>query len=80
MARVYIYDDKRSILHSLLGFVSAFLLWGSWVVIILFIVYQVTERENPTATLGDVVEFIIGYIYGLAVVVWVIYARLKGWL
>ena len=78
MARLYLYDDKRSILHTLLGFLSAFTLAWGLVILVLYTLYEIQEKENPIATLGDVVEFIIGYVYGLAVVVWVVYARLKG--
>ena len=70
MARLYLYDDKRSVLHTVLGFFSGFLLGWSLLVLVIFTAYEVRENENPTATLGDVVEFLIGYVYGLAVLVW----------
>ncbi|WP_324735312.1 hypothetical protein VFC49_09200 [Thermococcus sp. SY098] len=78
MAREYIFDDKRSLWHAFLGFVSAFALIYSLLILLIYTVYQIREKEKPTATLGDIVEFLIGYIYGLAVVVWWMYARLKG--
>ena len=78
MARLYLYDDKRSILHTLIGFLSAFTLAWGLVILVIYTLYEIREEESPVATLGDVVEFIIGYIYGLAVFVWMIYARLKG--
>lgn len=56
--------------HALLGFASAFLLAWSLVVLVMFTLYEISESEKPAATLGDVVEFLVGYIYGLAVVVW----------
>ena len=72
MARLYLYDDKRSILHTVLGFLSAFTLAWGLLILVIFTVYEVREKEAPVATVGDVVEFIIGYVYGLAVVVWLI--------
>lgn len=72
MARLYLYDDKRSILHTVLGFLSAFTLAWGLLILVIFTVYEVREKEAPVATVGDVVEFILGYIYGLAVVVWLI--------
>ncbi|NJE04189.1 hypothetical protein [Thermococcus sp. MV11] len=70
LARLYLYDDRRSILHTVLGFASAFLLVYGLLVLVIYLVYEVREKEYPVATVGDVVEFLIGYIYGLAVLVW----------
>jgi len=78
MAREYIFDDKRSLWHAFLGFISAFALVYSLLILLIYTIYEIREREKPTATLGDVTEFLIGYIYGLAVVVWLIYLRVKG--
>lgn len=64
------FDDKRSIFHAMLGFLTAFLLQFSLIVILAYVFYQVRERENPVATVGDVVEFLIGYVYGLVFLVW----------
>jgi len=70
MARLYLFDDKRSVLHSILGFASAFLLVYGLVVFFIYLVYEVREKEAPVATVGDVVEFLIGYVIGLAVLMW----------
>ncbi|AHL23874.1 hypothetical protein BD01_2287 [Thermococcus nautili] len=70
MARLYLYDDKRSVFHTVLGFASAFLLIYGLVVFISYLVYEVREKEAPISTIGDVVEFIIGYVAGLAVLLW----------
>jgi len=70
-----LFDDKKSIAHTLLGFISAFTLVYSLIILLLFILYQIREREKGIYTLGDVMEFVIGYIYGLAVLVWL---KLKG--
>ena len=70
MARLYLFDDKRSLLHTVLGFLSAFTLAWGLLILVIFTLYEVREKEAPVATVGDVVEFIIGYVYGLAVVIW----------
>lgn len=70
LARLYLFDDKRSIWHAFLGFLTAFTLAYGLVILLLYTIYQVREKEYPVATVGDVVEFLVGYIYGLAVVVW----------
>lgn len=78
LARVYLFDDKRSLWHVVLGFLSAFTLAYSLAILLLFTLYQIRERENPVSTLGDVLEFIIGYIYGLVVLVWLIIRGVVG--
>lgn len=72
LARLYLFDDKRSVWHAFLGFLAAFTLAYGLVILLLYTIYQVREKEAPVATVGDVVEFLIGYVYGLAVVVWLI--------
>ena len=70
MARLYLYDDRRSVLHTVLGFASAFLLVYGLAVFLIYLVYEVREKEAPVATVGDVVEFLVGYVVGLAFLVW----------
>ncbi|AFL94733.1 hypothetical protein CL1_0525 [Thermococcus cleftensis] len=70
LARLYLYDDKRSVFHTILGFASAFLLVYGLLVLVIYLVYEVREKEYPVATVGDVVEFLVGYVCGLAVVIW----------
>ncbi|CAI1492053.1 conserved protein of unknown function [Thermococcus nautili] len=70
LARLYLYDDKRSILHTVLGFASAFLLIYGLAVFLIYLVYEVREKEAPISTIGDVVEFLVGYVAGLAVILW----------
>jgi len=70
VARLYLFDDKRSLGHALLGFLTAFTLTWGIVILLLYTLYEIREEESPVATVGDVVEFLIGYIYGLAMVVW----------
>lgn len=77
MAKV-LFDDKKSVWHALLGFISAFTLLYSIIIITIFTIYQIREREDKNKTLGDFIEFVIGYIYGLAVLVW-FYIKISGW-
>jgi len=70
LARLYLYDDKRSVLHTVLGFASAFSLIYGLVIFLVYLVYEVREKEAPVATVGDVVEFLVGYVVGLAFLVW----------
>ena len=70
MARLYLYDDRRSVFHTVLGLASAFLLVYGLVFLLVYLVYEVREKERPVATVGDVVEFLIGYVAGLAVLFW----------
>lgn len=51
------------------GFASAFLLVYGLVVVLIYLVYEVREKEAPVATVGDVVEFLVGYVVGLALLI-----------
>ncbi len=64
MARV-IFDDWLSILHFLWGVVAAFSGPMGFFAVVLFVWYQRQEAERPDYTLGDVEEFLIGYVMGL---------------
>ncbi|AIU69089.1 hypothetical protein TEU_01345 [Thermococcus eurythermalis] len=52
------------------GFASAFPLVYGLVVVLIYPVYEVREKEAPVATVGDVVEFLVGYVIGLALLIW----------
>ena len=64
--KTYLYDDRNSIIHSVLGFIVPFLphLVGL-IVFLVFLIYEVREPENPVSTVGDVVEFLNGFVLGL---------------
>ena len=64
-----LFDDKKSLFHAVIGFFSAFTLVYSLIIIILYTLYQIRERESWEFTTNDVIEFILGYVYGLAVLV-----------
>lgn len=61
----YLFDDKDSLIHAFLGFI--FLLFPligifGWPV---FVYYEWQEFEDPVATIGDVLEAVIGMIEAL---------------
>ena len=66
--REYLYDDWRSIFHTVLGFAVA--MFGKSIpivgalFIIMYVVYEAVEKEKAMATVGDVVEFMIGFMIG----------------
>ena len=64
---MYVFDDKKSIWHFMLGLVSAYFKALSIIIIFCYIIYQLREREKPESKLGDFIEFLLGYAYGLAV-------------
>ncbi|NPA98168.1 MAG: hypothetical protein GXO43_02205 [Crenarchaeota archaeon] len=69
MARLYVFDDSRSVFHFLYAVLvylpSAKHPYVSLIGTLLFLLYEVPEKENPISTLGDLEEFIIGALIGL---------------
>jgi len=66
--RTYLFDDKRSFWHAVIGAVTAVIPYYFAIpVVIGYTLYEVTEPEDPTATVGDMVEFIIGFMIGIVV-------------
>jgi len=66
--RTYLFDDRNSLIHALLGFLFALIpILGviGWPV---FVYYEWQEPEDPVATIGDIWEAGIGYIEGLLIV------------
>lgn len=67
----YIFDDPHSIIHSILGLITPIiaqkLLPPAIAIIIVFTAYEATEKENPVSTIGDFVEFLIGFAIGVLV-------------
>lgn len=66
--REYLFDDWRSVFHAVFGFIIS--LFGksipmiSALLIIVYVVYEALEKERAVATVGDVVEFMIGFMIG----------------
>lgn len=69
--REYLFDDRNSIVHAVLGFIVALMGSGSviWkiiatILLMIYVVYEVFEVERSVATVGDVVEFAVGFMIG----------------
>ena len=66
--KTYLYDDRNSLAHTMLGFAVPFLpLLIGLAATLAFLLYEVWEKENPVNTVGDVVEFLVGFVLGLYV-------------
>jgi len=59
--KIYIFDDKYSILHALLGALCALFIPYSIIIAITYLIYQIAEKERLVYKLGDVIEFLLGY-------------------
>ena len=59
--KIYIFDDKYSILHAMLGALCALFIPYSIVFAVIYLVYQIAEKERLVYKLGDVIEFLLGY-------------------
>jgi len=59
--KIYIFDDKNSFLHALLGALCALFIPYSIIVAVIYLVYQIAEKERLVYKLGDVIEFLLGY-------------------
>jgi len=62
-----VFDDKKSFLHFAAGVITAMTGVFSIFFILIFVFYQIKEKENDLNKLGDFIEFLFGYAYGLAV-------------
>jgi len=57
--------------HALLGFVAAVHMlfpygWtGTLAILIVFIAYESMQKEEPTKSYQDIVEFIVGWLFGM---------------
>jgi hypothetical protein len=63
--REYLFDDKDSIIHFILGAITPFILPIGFLVYFVFLIYEVLEPENPVSTLGDVIEYHSGLLFAL---------------
>ena len=62
-----VFDDKKSIFHFAVGAIAAMTGVFSIFLILIFVLYQIKEKENDLNKIGDFIEFLLGYSYGLAV-------------
>jgi len=66
--KTYLFDDKRSVGHATLGALAAIIPFYLGIIIVIgYTIYEVKEPENPVATVGDVVEFIVGFMIGVII-------------
>jgi hypothetical protein len=63
---IYIFDDKASYVHLIVGFVSV-LLRVEIPATLLYILYQYIDREREFEKKGDIVEYTVGLLLGALV-------------
>lgn len=59
--KIYIFDDWKSYVHAVFGALCAVFLPYSIILAVIYLVYQIAEKERMVYKLGDVIEFLIGY-------------------
>jgi TctA family transporter len=64
-----IWDDYFCVFHTGLGFVAGYVPILAPVIVLAFIAYQILEDENLDNKIGDLIEFVAGYILG-SIVLW----------
>ena len=64
-----VFDDKKSFLHFAAGVIAAMTGVFSIFFILIFVLYQIREKESDLNKLGDFIEFLLGYSYGISVLV-----------
>jgi len=66
--KTYLFDDKRSLGHAVFGFISAIVpFWLGIIIIISYTIYEVKEPENAVSTVGDLMEFVVGFMLGIMI-------------
>jgi len=67
------FDDKKSILHILLGLTTGILLFNSpvagYLIEVVYIAYQIREEEDMESKAGDILEFYIGMLTGVVIAI-----------
>lgn len=63
----YIFDDYKSIIHFFAGLISACIPFLNVIIILIYILYQLSEDEPVIRKIGDIQEFILGFIAGYSV-------------
>ena len=66
MFKRVVFDGATSVIHVVLGFVSKVLalicMPLGWVLAIVYMWYQMLDRDEPMNKLGDFIEFMYGYL------------------
>jgi len=60
----YIFDDYKSIIHFFAGLITACIPFLNVIILLIYILYQLLEDEIVIRKIGDVQEFILGFIAG----------------
>ncbi|MGB9614836.1 MAG: hypothetical protein ACPL3B_05010, partial [Fervidobacterium sp.] len=58
----FTYTD---LFHFLLGFISSLIKFG-YIIMLIYFVYQVTEKEDTVQSLKDLIVFMFGFCLGLS--------------
>ncbi len=65
--KTYLFDDRNSLIHALLGLLFALIPILGAVGWPAFVYYEWQEPEDPVSTIGDIWEAGIGFIEGLLI-------------
>jgi len=60
-----IFDNLKSIVHLLLGVITPLLDGLGYIIFLIFLIYQIHEKEDVYHKLGDFIEYLIGFIISL---------------
>jgi len=60
-----IFDDLKSIGHLLLGAITPLFNGLGYIIFLIFLIYQIFEKEDVYHKLGDFIEYLIGFIISL---------------
>ena len=71
------FDDLRSVAHMAAGFAAGVAPFTPmWlltpIILLVFAVYEVVEKDDPLHTLGDFIEFVWGFILGISIMIAVV--------
>ena len=64
-----LFDDKKSVIHFLLGLITPPLFPYSLIIPAAFTIYQLREKESIESKIGDFIEYMLGLVPGLPLVV-----------
>ncbi len=63
--KIKVFDDLFSLFHFILGVVCANSPRLSLIIVPVFSIYQLLEKEDPCSKVGDFIEFLLGFLVGL---------------
>jgi len=55
---------KTDLFHSILGFISGIYPPAGIIILIIFIIYETLDKEKITETIGDFLEYLLGFVLG----------------